>query len=266
MRIISLCPSLTELVFDLGAGEELIGRTKFCVHPETLVDRIDKVGGTKNPKIARIIELRPDVVLMNEEENRVEDAEALRSAGIAVHSSLPRNAVDTAAMVRAIATTIRRPERGEAIAGEIEQRAARVTEAAQGQPPVSYAYLIWREPWMSVSDDTFIAGLLALAGGRNVFAAAQERYPTITLHELQQARPDVVLLSSEPFPFAERHAIELSAETGVPRDRMALVDGELLSWHGSRTPRGIDYAERVIEDARRRRLLSLSLVPPEEGD
>lgn len=266
MRIVSLCPSLTELVFDLGAGEELVGRTKFCVHPAKQVDGVEKVGGTKNPRVSRIIELAPDLVLMNEEENRMEDAEALRSAGIAVHSSLPRNAADTAGMVRSIATAIHRPDAGEAIAKEIELRAVRVSDAAQGQPPVSYAYLIWREPWMSVSDDTFVAGLLALAGGRNVFGSAPERYPTIGLVALQGARPDVVFLSSEPFPFAERHAAELSAATGIPRDRIALVDGELLSWHGSRTPRGIDYAERVIEDARRRRLLSLSLVPPEEGD
>lgn len=266
MRIVSLCPSLTELVFDLGAGHDLVGRTRFCVHPVDLVDGVEKVGGTKNPKVARIIELRPDLVLMNEEENRVEDAESLRSAGIAVHSSLPRNAADTAGMVRSIASAIRRPDRGEEIAREIEQRAARVSQGAEGQSPVSYAYLIWREPWMSLSDDTFVAGLLSLAGGRNVFGDARERYPTIALDDLRVASPDIVLLSSEPFPFAERHAVELSAATGIARDRIALVDGELLSWHGSRTPRGIDYAERVIEDARRRRLLSVGLVPPEKGD
>jgi len=266
MRLVSLCPSLTELVFDLGAGADLIGRTKFCVHPDRQVQRVEKVGGTKNPKVARIIELRPDLVLMNEEENRIEDADQLRSAGIAVHSSLPRDAADTAAMVRSIAAAIGRAERGEEIARDIEQRAARVTGAARGQPSVSYAYLIWRDPWMSISDDTFVAAVLSLPGGRNAFAEASERYPTITPDELRLANPDVVLLSSEPYPFAERHAAELSAETGIPRDRVALVDGELLSWHGSRTPRGIDYAERVIKDARRRRPSSLGTTPPEEGD
>jgi ABC-type Fe3+-hydroxamate transport system substrate-binding protein len=169
-------------------------------------------------------------------------------------------------MVRSIAAAIHQEERGEEIARDIESRAARVSQAASGQPPVSYAYLIWREPWMSISDDTFVAALLSLPGGRNVFGAASERYPTITLDDLRLACPDVVLLSSEPFPFAERHARELSAETGISRDRITLVDGELLSWHGSRTPRGIDYAERIIEEARRRRLLSLGSVPPEEGD
>jgi ABC-type Fe3+-hydroxamate transport system substrate-binding protein len=266
MRIVSLCPSLTELVFDLGAGADLVGRTKFCVHPDRLVQQVEKVGGTKNPKIARILELRPDLVLMNEEENRIEDANELRSAGITVHSSLPRNAADTAAMVRSIGAAIQKEERGQESAQDIEQRAARVTDAAKGQRPVSYAYLIWREPWMSISDDTFVAALLSLPGGRNVFAGASERYPAITLDELRLARPEVVFLSSEPFPFAERHAAELSANTGIPQNRIALVDGELLSWHGSRTPRGIDYAERVIEEARRRRLSTVGAIPSEEGD
>ena len=96
MRLVSLCPSLTELVFDLGAGDELVGRTKFCVHPADKVEAIEKVGGTKNPKLERIIELAPDLVLMNEEENRAEDAAALEAAGIQVHSSMPRTAADTA--------------------------------------------------------------------------------------------------------------------------------------------------------------------------
>jgi ABC-type Fe3+-hydroxamate transport system substrate-binding protein len=115
---------------------------------------------------------------------------------------------------------------------------------------VSYAYLIWREPWMTVNDDTFIGAMLALAGGRNVFGGEGERYPTVTLDRLRAASPDVVLLSSEPFPFAEKHVAELAAAAGWPASRFALVDGELLSWHGSRTPAGIDYAESIVRRAR----------------
>src|SRR5688500_9012865 len=102
MRIVSLCPSLTELVFDLGLGDQLVGRTKFCVHPEGFVDAIEKVGGTKNPKVERIIELAPDLVLLNEEENRREDADLLAAAGIRCHVSFPKDSADTAAMVRSI--------------------------------------------------------------------------------------------------------------------------------------------------------------------
>ncbi|MFW6088198.1 MAG: helical backbone metal receptor [Gemmatimonadota bacterium] len=250
MRIVSLCPSLTELVFDLGLEGDLVGRTKFCVHPAGLVERIERVGGTKNPKIERIIELAPDLVLLNEEENRVEDAEALAAAGVRCHSSMPVNIADTAEMVRSIGRAVDRPDEAETIAVDIERRAARVRTAAGGRPAVTFAYLIWREPIMTVNDDTFVAALLRLAGGVNVFGTAEERYPTITADELADVDPAGVLLSTEPFPFDEKYRDELVRATGLPVERFRIVDGELLSWHGSRTPAGIAYAETVIEDLR----------------
>lgn len=250
MRLISLCPSLTELVFDLGRGDELVGRTKFCIHPAPLVDAVEKLGGTKNPKVARIIELVPDLVLMNEEENRREDAEALQAAGIRCHVSFPRTALETAAIVRSIARAIHASDEGERIARDIEARHDRVVRAAQGRAPVRFAYLIWRKPWMSLNADTFVSALLSDAGGVNAFADRPDRYPTVTPEELGAADPDVVLLSTEPFPFKPSHADELAELSGLPRERFHIVDGEMLSWHGSRTPKGIDYAERVIEQGR----------------
>jgi ABC-type Fe3+-hydroxamate transport system substrate-binding protein len=246
MKIVSLCPSLTELVFDLGHGDELVGRTKFCIHPADRVEAVEKVGGTKNPKIDRIIELAPDIVLLNEEENRREDAEALAAAGIRCHVSFPHTALGTAAMVRSIADAIHARDAGERIAQDIETRHARVRRDAQGKPPVTFAYLIWREPWMTVNRDTFVDALLRDAGGVNVFGDLPERYPTITPEQLGAADPDIVLLSTEPFPFKPKHADELAELSGVARDRFQIADGELLSWHGSRTPAGIDYAERVV--------------------
>ena len=251
MRIISLCPSLTELVFDLGRGDDLVGRTKFCVHPAGRIERIESVGGTKNPKVARIVELAPDLVLLNEEENRREDAEALAAAGVRCHTSFPRNVDETAQMVRYIGVALERPSEAERIAADIERRAARVRESARQAPTVRYAYLIWRNPWMVAGGDTFVTAMLALPGGVNVFADHSERYPTVTPEELTAADPDAVLLSSEPFPFKEKHAEELAAATDLPRGRIDFVDGEYLSWHGSRTPDGIDYGERVIARARR---------------
>jgi ABC-type Fe3+-hydroxamate transport system substrate-binding protein len=250
MRIVSLCPSLTELVFDLGHGHELVGRTKFCIHPVDKVGAVEKVGGTKNPKIDRVIELAPGIVLLNEEENRREDAEALEAAGIHCHVSFPRTALETAAMVRSIAVALHATDEGERIARDIETRHERVVQNAEGRDPVRFAYLIWREPWMTVNGDTFVHALLTDAGGRNVFADGSGRYPAITPQQLGEANPDVVLLSTEPFPFKPSHADELSALSGLPRERFEIVDGEMLSWHGSRTPAGIDYAEQVIDDAR----------------
>src|SRR5690606_28120295 len=178
---------------------------------------VERVGGTKNPKVERIIELQPDLVLMNEEENRREDAEALRAAGVVCHTSMPRTPEETAEMVRSIGAALEREREADRIAAAIEAGAARVREAAKGRPPVRYAYLIWRRPWMTVSDDTFIASLLALPGGVNVFGDAPERYPEITAAALAAAAPDRVFLSSEPFPFKEAHADELAEASGLPR-------------------------------------------------
>jgi iron complex transport system substrate-binding protein len=252
MRIVSLCPSLTELVFDLGRGPELVGATDYCVHPRPAVDAVEKVGGTKTPKVPRIVALAPDLVLLNEEENRREDAEALARAGVRCHSSFPRDVAGTAAMVREIARELGSPAEGERIARDIEERAARVRRDASGKRTVRWAYLIWRKPWMSVNRDTFTDALLSLAGGLNVLGAASERYPAVTADELREAAPDVVLLGTEPFPFDEGHADELARATGLARERFVIADGEYLSWHGSRTPAGIDFAESLIRAARAR--------------
>ena len=251
MRIVSLCPSLTELVFDLGRGEDLVGITTYCVHPADRVGAVEKVGGTKDPDVARIVELAPDLVLLNEEENRLEDAEDLASAGVACHVSFPKEVGETASMVRDIGAALERSDVAESIAADIEERARRVRESAAGRREVTWAYLIWRKPWMTVNADTFVDALLRLAGGRNVFADRDARYPEITMQELAAAAPDVVLAADEPFPFEEKHLDEMARLTGLPRERFVVADGEYLSWHGSRTPDGIDYAERCIERARR---------------
>jgi ABC-type Fe3+-hydroxamate transport system substrate-binding protein len=250
MRIVSLCPSLTELVFDLGRGDELVGITEYCVHPRERVGAVEKVGGTKTPDVRRIAALEPDWVLMNEEENRVEDAQALRAAGLRCHVSFPRDAPETAEMVRDLGAALDARCEAERIALDIERRAQRVREAARGAAPVRFAYLIWRKPWMSVNGDTFAHALLAQAGGVNVFAEREERYPEIRLDDLARAAPDVVLLCTEPYSFEPSHADELAVATGIARERFVLADGEYLSWHGSRTPAGIDYAEALIQSAR----------------
>lgn len=251
MRVVSLCPSLTELVFALGRGDALVGRTKFCHTPAVGVAGVPTFGGTKNPKVDRIVALRPNLVLLNEEENRREDAEALAAAGVPLHVSFPKTAEDTAAMIRSIGAALGAPDAADALAADVERRAAAVrtraaARAARGERPVRWAYLIWRRPWMAVRDDTFVSALLDAAGGENVCAGAAVRYPEVTAEQLRAADPDVVLLSSEPFPFAEGHADELAAATGIDRARFRLADGELLSWHGARTGEGAEYAEAVL--------------------
>jgi ABC-type Fe3+-hydroxamate transport system substrate-binding protein len=152
--------------------------------------------------------------------------------------------------VRSIGEALSRAADAERIATDIERRDERARAAAASQARVAFAYLIWRDPLMTVNGDTFVSALLVNAGGENVFASGTSRYPTIGGEELAAAEPDVVLLSTEPFPFKERHADEIAKQTGLPRDRFRIVDGERLSWHGSRTPAGIDYASQIIAESR----------------
>ena len=255
MRIVSLCPSLTELVFDLGLGASLVGITKFCVHPADGVSKIEKVAGTKDPDVERILALHPDVVLMNEEENRLEDAEALSAGGAYRVNTFPKTPLETAPMVRLVGEALaqlagadapRIQAAAGAIAQDIETRCARVVARAQGAPPVTFAYLIWRKPWMTVNRDTYPSAILEQAGGLNVFAKDETRFPAFEIEALRSASPDRVFLCTEPFPFQEKHILELSEATGIPPERFQIADGEFLSWHGSRTPTGVDYAESLI--------------------
>lgn len=250
MRVVSLCPSTTELVFELGAGASLIGVTKFCVHPAQGVLAIAKVGGTKTPDVEAIAALGPDVVLFNEEENRVEDLRELERRGIACRVSFPKTLGDVAGEIRALGRLLGR----EARAAELEQAlgAAREAVSSRRGEPVRFAYLIWRRPWMTVNRDTYVSSLLETAGGLNVFAAREPRYPAVSAAELRAANPRAVFLSSEPFPFRPSHREALERETGLARERFHFVDGEVMSWHGSRTASGLYYAAGLFDSIRDR--------------
>lgn len=249
MRLVSLCPSLTDSLFALGVGTQVVGRTKFCVRPADGVASVERVGGTKNPQIDRIVALAPDLVLMNEEENRREDAEALAARGLRVLNTFARDVAGAAAALVTIGDAVGAGAAARQWARAIETRAAQVRAraASAGRPRVRFVYLIWQQPWMAVAPGTYIDDLLTLAGGENVVTAREPRYPEVNVAQLAAA--DRVLLSSEPFPFAARHLQATSAATGLAPERFQLVDGELLSWHGTRTLAGLDYAASLFASA-----------------
>lgn len=240
-RIVSMCPSITETLHALGAWSQVVGRTKYCVHPEGAVGGIATIGGTKRPDIEAICALSPDLVLFNEEENRREDAENLRNQGLRVVSFFPKTLSDTAEYIEELGELIGHESMAKTLAFALRQEVARPTEPG---PPIRFVYLIWRKPWMAVSDDTFISHLLAHVGFQNVIEGS-DRYPIVHAETLKALDVDMVFLSSEPFPFADKHAVELADSSGLPRTSFQFVDGELLSWHGVRTIHGVKYAREL---------------------
>ena len=237
VRIVSLVPSVTELLCALGLREQLVGRTGFCIHPRETVRKLRKVGGTKDVDLAAVRELAPTHVVVNIDENRREDAEALREFVPHVVVTHPQGPRDNLALYRLLGGVFNRAAAADALCAAFESRLQALPSAAS-RPLQRVLYLIWREPWMSVAPQTSIAQRLALFNWQTLPAAPVERYPTITLSEFA-GRVDRVLLSSEPYPFRQRHIGEIRA--AIPGIPVQLVDGEMTSWYGSRAIAALDY-------------------------
>jgi ABC-type Fe3+-hydroxamate transport system substrate-binding protein len=263
-RVVSLVPSVTESLFDLNLGDRLIAITDYCVYPEAGVARLPRIGGTKNPDVKRIIELAPDLVIANQEENRREDVEALQAAGIPVWVTFPRTVADAFNLLWNImhvfdeTTMVPRVRLME----QTMDWVWRMSEDKLEQEPCRVFVPIWLDPLMTFNADTYAHDLLRVCGAINVFGERERlyplkadlgeaeplavddprtlgrdtRYPRVTMDEVEAAQPDMILLPSEPFPFAETH-IELFAGLNIPavqNNRIVLVDGSLLTWHGTR--------------------------------
>ncbi len=236
-RIVSLLPSTTETLCALGLAEALCGITAYCVEPRDLVRGKTRVGGTKDPDLARIRALAPDLVVANVEENVREHVEALRGWSIPVWVTYPRTVAEGIRMIRELGEITGTAARAAAIVAELEPLAARVRAASASRPPLDVFYAIWREPYMTISADTYIHDVLAVCGGRNVFADRPDRYPAVTLDEVAARRPAVVLLPDEPYRFRRAHFEDFARYGEMPaaRDgRLHLVDGKLFSWYGPR--------------------------------
>lgn len=235
-RIVSLVPSITELLCALGLEHELVGRTGFCIHPWETVREIPKVGGTKDVKLDRVRELEPTHVIVNVDENLRETAEALAEfvpEVVVTHPQAPRDNLD---LYRLLGRTFEREAEAERLCEAFEAAYARAT--AVSNPPRDVLYLIWRDPWMTVAADTYIAQTLALFNWHTQPAQASARYPEIDLGAFA-GKVERVLLSSEPFHFHEHHFEEIAAL--VEGAEISLIDGEMTSWYGSRAIAGLEY-------------------------
>jgi ABC-type Fe3+-hydroxamate transport system substrate-binding protein len=228
-RIVSLVPSQTELLHYLGLGERVVGITKFCIHPAEWHKSKTCIGGTKTVDIAAVLALKPDLIVANKEENVREQVEALAHE-CTVHTTQVATLGDALKMIQQVGELTGTAEAAQALVQQLRQQ----FEQLRQQRPVPLrrcAYLIWRKPYMVAGGDTFIHDMLGYAGFENVFADAL-RYPTCTPEELALRAPEYLLLSSEPFPFADKHIAEL--QRICPKATIRLVDGAQYSWYGSR--------------------------------
>lgn len=239
-RIVCLVPSVTELLCALGLAPRLVGRTGFCIHPRETLRPVPKVGGTKDVDIDALLALKPTHVIVNIDENRRDTAAALADAGLTVVVTHPCDPRDNADLYRLLGGIFGVSASAEALCQEL---AAAFADIAAGppRPARQVLYLIWRDPWMSVAPDTYIARTLALFNWHTLPETSAVRYPEVDPVVLGRDA-DAILLSTEPYTFRERHVAELRALCG-PRPAVRLVDGEMTSWYGVRAIAGLRYLD-----------------------
>jgi len=248
-RIVSLVPSWTETLFALGLGPEVVGATKFCVEPAEALAALPRVGGTKNPDLDAIVNLAPDLVIANAEENRREDVERLRDRGIIVFTTYPRTVAGAVESMLKLGRAVGREAEAHALARKVTRTVSEI-EAHLGvwtKLRLRVFCPIWKNPWMSFNADTYAHDVLRMLGFNNVFASAGERYPMVTIEESLERRPDLVLLPDEPYAFGDADVEELKAMLPPALSRrVLLVGGRDLHWYGAHMVTGLKaLAERL---------------------
>jgi ABC-type Fe3+-hydroxamate transport system substrate-binding protein len=247
MRLVSLVPSLTETLIDFGLADSIVGRTRWCTEPAGVVERIEAVGGTKNPDVARIVALRPDLVIVNKEENRLEDCREMEAAGLALHVTHPLTVVDAAEMIEQLGAACGARAEGEALAARCRDAIAAAGTRAVSEGVRTFCP-IWRKPWMTFRRATYIGDMLERAGCTNVFGDRDAPdFFEVTLDEVVAAGPELVVLPDEPFVFEPKHADELRA-AGIAA-RYLFIDGKDIAWYGPRIPAALERLSCAVAEA-----------------
>jgi ABC-type Fe3+-hydroxamate transport system substrate-binding protein len=238
-RIVSLVPSQTELLYDLGLEDEVKAITKFCVHPAKWYKNKTRIGGTKNVNINAIKKINPDLIIANKEENVKEQVEELAKTFDVLVTDV-NNFQEALQMIKDIGVLTGKITEALTIVNKIESKFQNFFGSTINERKIKTAYLIWENPFMAAGRNTFINDMMQYCGLENIFSK-QERYPKITLEDLQNC--ELVLLSSEPYPFKEKHLKEMQAQ--IPGLKIIIVDGEMFSWYGSRLLKAADYFEKL---------------------
>lgn len=241
-RIASLVPSITELLFDLGLGPQLVARTHYCIHPAGRVEAIPSVGGTKKIRLQRLRQLRPSHVIVNVDENPRELADAVAADGTTVIVTHPLAPADNLDLYRLLGALFDRQKEAETLCQRFNAALTQLT--ARRWPQRQVLYWIWREPWMTVARSTYISRVLALVNWHSYPAVDEPRYPLLDPEPQRLKSLDKILFSSEPFRFEQRHLDQFASRYGLASGRLQLIDGEMISWYGSRAIIGLNYLAR----------------------
>jgi ABC-type Fe3+-hydroxamate transport system substrate-binding protein len=240
-RIISLVPSWTETLCALGVGERLVGATTYCVEPREALKDVSRVGGPKNPRLSELCRLRPDLVVVNVEENRVTDALALRQAGIPLHVTDPRSVDDAMASIRRLGEAVGCDAEAERLAGEIEERVKALRRRNFSRQRAFCP--VWSSPWVTCSAHTYTSSVLELFGLENIYQEPLSRYPHVELEAVRERQPELVILPDEPYEFTAVDARRLENFFGVPA---LIVDGRNLHWYGSHMKTAFEALELAL--------------------
>lgn len=237
-RIVSVVPSQTEFLYDLGLGDDIIGQTLFCIHPEKEFKKSVKVGGTKKLQLDKIRSLKPDIIIANKEENDQKQIEELASE-FPVWVSDIYDLDNALNMMESLGQIFKRESEAQAIINPIRES----FNNSEFKDSISALYLIWKDPYMAAGPSTFINDMLLRVGLINVIGAGNSRYPELGIDVIRKLNPEVILLSSEPFPFSDKHIDEIKGL--FPGKQVLLVDGEMFSWYGSRLRLSIPYFNKL---------------------
>jgi len=240
-KIISLVPSITELLFDLGLDKKVIGITPYCVHPEDKVQSIVKIGGPHKIDLQKIKDLQPDIIFASKEENLKEEVEELVKQ-YPVYVSDVKNLTEAIEMISQIGTITGTDKIAKKIGGHIQKQFGDLKEITKANKTA--CYLVWNEPMITVNKNTFIHEMMQFAGFSNVFADNAERYPKINPTDIKNKKPGYIILSTEPFSFTNEHVAKFKSE--YPFSKVLLLDGEKFAWYGSHLLKTPDYFKQLF--------------------
>lgn len=249
MKIVSLVPSVTETLFALGLDDQIVAITTFCRFPEVKVIHKTKIGGTKNPDRQKILELKPDIIILNEEENRKEDAIFFRDHGIPLRITFPSNVPEASEIVKELGKDFHATAKAESICNQIKEALENI------RVPRSIATLIfiWKRPYWTVNRSTYVHSICEVVGLKNVFADLKERYPQLEHQQIMEAEPEAVLFPDEPYMFRQKDVLEFQNQfpelKAVQQNKLIMIDGTYLTWHGVRTLKALHELPIILKQA-----------------